>query len=76
MSLNKTTYVDDETVIYADNLNSIQDEIIQNCVTGAAKTFDTTKKNGARATVGIPNVSSGSTIALADLTASVVSTFE
>ena len=76
MSLTKVPYVDDETVIYADNLNNIQDEIIQNCVTGAAKTFDTAKKNGARATVGIPNVSTGSTIALADLTAAVVSEFE
>ena len=30
MALDKVTYVDDVTVIHADNLNDIQDEIIQN----------------------------------------------
>lgn len=30
MALNKVTYVDEETVIHAENLNDIQDEIISN----------------------------------------------
>lgn len=30
MALTKVTYVDDVTVIYAQNLNDIQDEIIRN----------------------------------------------
>ena len=75
MSLTKVVYVDDETTIYANNLNGIQDEIIDNCVTGAVKTFTSAKKNGARTTLGIPEVSDGSTIALADLIASVTKTF-
>ena len=40
MNLSKTTYVDDDTIIYAENMNDIQDAIIQNtsyatCTTAA-----------------------------------------
>ncbi len=75
MSLVKVTYTDDETIIHADNLNGIQDEIIDNCVTGAVKDFVIDKKNAARTTIGIPAVSNSSTVALADLTGTVVGTF-
>lgn len=37
MALDKVDYVDGETVIYADNLNDIQDEIIANAADIATK---------------------------------------
>ena len=82
MSLVKVPYTDDETIIHASNLNDIQDEIIRTeneityeCVTGSAKEFTTAKKNNARSTIGIPEVSSGNSIALADLQGTVIKTF-
>lgn len=75
MALTKVPYTDDVTVINADNLNNIQDEIINQCITGEIKSFTDVKKNAARTTIGIPNVSTGETIALADLTATIVESF-
>lgn len=48
MALNKRTYVDQETVITADNLNDIQDEIIQNAAD------ITTKGTYSKPSGGIP----------------------
>lgn len=70
MSLVKVTYTDHQTVITAQNLNDIQDEIINKCVTVDQKSFTTAQKTQARANIGIPTSN-----ALADLTYTVVSTF-
>lgn len=70
MALSKVTYTDHQTVITAQNLNDIQDEIINKCVTVENKTFTTAQKQQARANIGLPTSN-----ALADLTYTVVSTF-
>lgn len=70
MALEKVNYIDHNTIIGAENLNAIQDEIIQKCVTVEQKTFTTTQKTQARANIGIPT-----TNACADLTYTVISTF-
>lgn len=70
MALTKVTYTDHQTVIGAENLNAIQDEIIQKCVTVESKSFTTAQKQQARTNIGIPTSN-----ALADLTYTVVSTF-
>lgn len=70
MSLVKVTYTDHQTVITAQNLNDIQDEIINKCVTVDSKTFTTAQKQQARANIGLPT--SG---AVCELTYTVVSTF-
>lgn len=44
MALNKVTYTDYQTVITAANLNAIQDEIINKCVTVEAKNFTAAQK--------------------------------
>ncbi len=73
MALSKVTYTDHQTVIGAENLNAIQDEIINKCVTVDAKTFTAAQKAQARTNIGIP-VASGSTYAAADITFTVVAT--
>lgn len=75
MALTKVEYTDDVTVINAANLNNMQDEIINQCVTGEVKSFTDDQKNAARSTLGVPNVSSGNVIALMDIEAVIVSEY-
>ncbi|MBQ9031872.1 MAG: hypothetical protein IJ106_10535 [Parasporobacterium sp.] len=70
MALSKVIYTDNQTVIHAENLNDIQDEIINKCVTVDSKTFTAAQKKQARTNIGIPT-----TNALADLTYTVVAEF-
>lgn len=52
MSLSKRTYVANDTVITAENLNAIQDEIITNCVTAdQVKAFGETPRSNARTAI-------------------------
>lgn len=80
MALTKVTYTDYQTVIGAANLNAIQDEIIDKCVTVESKTFTAAQKKQAQTNIGLPqdvkagsSWAAGDTIALAGLTATVVS---
>lgn len=52
MALTKVTYTDYQTVIGAENLNAIQDEIIQKCNTVEAKTFTASQQAQARTNIG------------------------
>lgn len=52
MALTKVTYTDDVTVIEAQNMNDIQDEIIK-CVNTDAQTLTSTQKSQARANIGL-----------------------
>lgn len=70
MALNKVTYIARTTPVSSQNLNDIQDEIINKCVTVDAKTFTTAQKKQARSNIGLPT--SG---AVCELTYTVVSTF-
>lgn len=70
MALNKVTYIARTTPVSSQNLNDIQDEIINKCVTVDAKTFTTAQKQQARANIGLPT--SG---AVCELTYTVVSSF-
>lgn len=72
MALTKREYTDfDYNIpITADNMNAIQDEIIDKCVTVESKSFTAAEIAAARGNLNIP-----STNALADLTYTVVKTF-
>lgn len=61
MALTKVIYTDYQTVIGADNLNAIQDEIIQKCVTVEQKTFSSDQKAQARTNIGAIDESVAST---------------
>ena len=61
MALTKVTYTDYQTVIGADNLNAIQDEIIQKCLTVEQKTFSSDQKAQARTNIGAIDESVAST---------------
>ena len=52
MALTKVVYTDDETIIGAQNMNDIQDEIIK-CVNTDAQTLNSTQKAQARANIGL-----------------------
>ena len=52
MALTKKTYTSNTTVIPADNLNAIQDEIINKCNTVESKSFTAAEKTQARANIG------------------------
>lgn len=52
MSIVKTTFIDYSTVIDADFLNDLQDEIIDKCVTVDSKTFSSTQQAQARTNIG------------------------
>lgn len=75
MALTKVPYTDDVTVINAANLNNIQDEIVNQCVTGEVKSFTDAQKNAARTTLGVPNISAGNVIALMDIEAVIIAEF-
>lgn len=51
--LTKVSYTDDEDIIYADNMNDIQDEIIDQCVTVEEKSFTEAQRKIARANIGL-----------------------
>lgn len=63
MSIVKTTFIDYSTVIDADFLNDLQDEIIDKCVTVDSKTFSSTQQAQARTNIGA--------VGTADLSAAV-----
>ena len=52
MALTKVVYTDDETIIEAQNMNDIQDEIIK-CVNTDAQTLTSTQKSQARVNSGL-----------------------
>ena len=52
MALTKVTYTDDVTVIEAQNMNDIQDEIIK-CVNTDEQTLTSTQKAQARVNIGL-----------------------
>lgn len=67
MALTKVVYTDDITVIEAQNLNDIQDEIINNLVSVEAQAFVPSQKEQVRENIGLANSSiAGSAIAVDD----------
>lgn len=63
MSLVKKTFIDYTDTINAEFLNSLQDEIIDKCVTVDSKTFSSTQQAQARTNIGA--------VGTADLSAAV-----
>lgn len=67
MALSKVTYTDDVTIIEAANLNDIQDEIINNCVSVEAQSFVKSQKDQARTNLGLSSTTiAGGSIAVND----------
>lgn len=52
MALTKVVYTDDETIIEAQNMNDIQDEIIK-CVNTDEQTLTSAQKSQARVNIGL-----------------------
>lgn len=52
MALTKVIYTDDETIIEAQNMNDIQDEIIK-CVNTDEQTLTSAQKAQARTNIGL-----------------------
>lgn len=53
MALTKVVYTDDVTVIEAQNLNDIQDEVIKRVTTDASQGLTATQQKNARANIGL-----------------------
>lgn len=56
MALTKVTYVPRVTAVSGDNLNDIQDELIDHCITDEAKPWPQASQQQVRENIGVGNV--------------------